>query len=410
LQLWIRKNETCIVLQSGEKRKSLLPGWKNFSIKDVLEFLTRLTSLSMMRSVHGQREQGSKAVKAGLPRASIRARPGSSRPRRLSVPEMLSHMLHAVGEIASRLFGDLTRPFLCERLVEADTGPAAPAEARYAPLKRLILADDVGRTLFEEFAAHQAGTRGEEETGWVLLGVRREEEAVVLATLPAGAARDAGVGHVQFNSWGQVLGSRIVRQADRRLTIVGVVHTHPGSLRHPSDGDYRGDSIWVGQLRGTEGIFGIGTADNSSDGHGAVVAYQPRPNVQCLGKLRFSWYSLRAGERSYRPLPVEYTLGPDLARPLHAVWSILEAHAERLDRLCRQQAGVGFEVVIGPKGPALAVKVPLAEPGQAIRAVLEEQEVQYFVLRDGQTCPTEPGDERVDRAIYLLLAELAAEV
>src|SRR5439155_16670861 len=96
--------------------------------------------------------------------------------------------------------------------------------------------------------------------------LRLESEAVALATLPAGAGRSAGVAHVQFSSNGQALGSRIVRQADRRLVPLGVVHTHPGTLRHPSDGDYRGDSQWVGKLRGHEGIFGIGTADGNEAG------------------------------------------------------------------------------------------------------------------------------------------------
>ena len=123
------------------------------------------------------------------------------------------------------------------------------------PLERIVLTDGVGRSLFEEYAAHRDTNRSEEETGWVLLGVREVNEAVVLATLPAGAGRDAGVAHVQFNSSGQALASRIVRQFDRRLSMLGVVHTHPGSLRHPSDGDYRGDSAWVGQLRGGEGVF-----------------------------------------------------------------------------------------------------------------------------------------------------------
>jgi proteasome lid subunit RPN8/RPN11 len=124
-----------------------------------------------------------------------------------------------------------------------------------------VLTDGVGHTLFEEFAGHRAEARGEEETGWVLLGLREAREAVVLATLPAGALRDASVAHVRFNSNAQALASRIVRQTNRRLTMLGVVHTHPGSLRHPSDGDLRGDGQWVANLRGHEGVFGIGTAD-----------------------------------------------------------------------------------------------------------------------------------------------------
>ena len=286
---------------------------------------------------------------------------------------------------------------------------AARSASRFLPLQRVVLTDDVGRTLFEEYAAHHAGSRGEEETGWVLLGVREPEEAVVLATLPAGAARNAGVGHVQFNSCGQVVGSRIVRQRDRRLGIVGIVHTHPGSLRHPSEGDLRGDSQWVSQLRGHEGVFAIGTADGTPQGNGTAVAYQPRQHVQCLDKLRFSWYALRQGERNYRALPVAYTLGPDLARPLHSVWPLIEVHADRLDRLCRQQTGVTFEVVAGNRGPALAVSIPLAEAGQAIRVVIEDEEVRYFLVRRGQVLAANPRDDRIDRAVYLLLAELAAK-
>ena len=88
--------------------------------------------------------------------------------------------------------------------------------------------------------------------------------------------------------------------------------------------------------------------------------WRPRPNVQCLGELSFSWYSLRAGQRTYDTLPLELTLGPDLARPLHRIWPTLEEHAERLDRLYRQQAGVTCDVLDEEGGVALAVTVPLA--------------------------------------------------
>jgi hypothetical protein len=89
---------------------------------------------------------------------------------------------------------------------------------------------------------------------------------------------------------------------------------------------------------------------------------------------------------------------------------VIEAHADRLDRLCRQQAGVFFEVLAGKYGPALAVRVPLAEPGDAIRVLLEDKEVHYYLLRKGEPLQAIPHDPRIDRAIYLLLAELAAQV
>jgi hypothetical protein len=125
--------------------------------------------------------------------------------------------------------------------------------------------------------------------------------------------------------------------------------------------------------------------------------------------LCLSWYALRDGDASYRPVPLELTLGPDLARSLHPVWPTIEAHAERLDRLARQQAGVAFEVAPGTEDLALAVTIPLAEPGDAIRVLLEGNEVRYFVRRGDQLMTVDPHEERVDQGVYLLLAELAAQ-
>ena len=97
----------------------------------------------------------------------------------------------------------------------------------------------------------------------------------MLATLPAGAERDAGEAHVRFNSAAQALASRIVRQEDRRLTLLGVVHTHPGSLRHPSARRLpRATASGWPKLRGGEGVFGIGTAD-AEPRPDAGVGWQP---------------------------------------------------------------------------------------------------------------------------------------
>src|SRR5262249_56436420 len=121
-------------------------------------------------------------------------------------------------------------------LVEAEA-PAAPS-AVYRRLKRVVVTDEVSRTLFAEFAAHRGTARGDEEIGWVLLGVREASEALVLATLPAGAQRRAGIAHVQFNSTAQALASRIVRQADKRLPLLALLPTHPRTLPHPTTRDY----------------------------------------------------------------------------------------------------------------------------------------------------------------------------
>jgi hypothetical protein len=310
---------------------------------------------------------------------------------------------------AERLLKDLNRFVRGRHIPVPETRPlAAHVQPSYRPLQRVTLTDVVSRIFFNEYAAHRESSRGHEETGWVLLGIREESEAIVLATLPAGTERHAGVAHVRFNSNAQALASRILRQTDRRLTMLGVVHTHPGSLRHPSDGDFRGDSQWVGRLRGKEGVFGIGTADDDPD-DAPLYARQIKSNVQCFGPFCFSWYALRHHDTAYRPLTFNLTLGPDLARPLHSVWSTIEAHADRLDRLVCQQSRTRFEVVEGASGQALALTVPLAEPDRAVRVVLQGKEARYFLLRDGDILAAESRDTYVDRGVYLLLAELAAQ-
>lgn len=276
-----------------------------------------------------------------------------------------------------------------------------------APLERIIVSDGVGRTLFEQFDHHKNSSRRDEETGWVLLGLRETRQAVVLATLPAGIRSDAGVAHIRFNSIAQALGSRMVRRLDRRLTILGVVHTHPGSLRHPSVGDLHGDLVWVERLRGQEGIFSIGTADAQPDG-ASWTARQPRPNVQCLDGLRFSWYGLRASEGKYRPLPVEWTLGPDLARELHTIWTTIEEHAEQVERLVQQQKGSRIEIVADMEDPQLIISFPTAENAATLRVQMRGPEVRYFLQRGDEVIEKHPGEVRVDRGVYLLLAELAA--
>jgi len=315
-------------------------------------------------------------------------------------------MLQALVSSACRLLNHLSRTLQGERLPPPEL-LASTAPKTYRRLERVRVTDQVCRTMFEEFGAHRRSERGDEEIGWVLLGVREESEALVLATLPAGANRSAGVAHVRFNSNGQALASRIVRQWDRRLTMVGVVHTHPGSLRHPSEGDYQGDSLWVGQLRGGDGIFGIGTAD-AKRLNGTPVAHQSEHHRQTLGEMNFSWYALAHGDKRYRKLPLEVTLGPDLAKPLHPVWDVVETHAEALDCLCRQQAGMSFDMVAGVEGPALAAQVPLADKGNFLRIVLERDEVRYFVQQEGLLSAVDPDADTVNRGVYLILAELAS--
>jgi len=102
------------------------------------------------------------------------------------------------------------------------------------------------------------------------------------------------------------------------------------------------------------------------------------------------------------------TYGPDLARPLHVLWPALEEHAARIDRLCRQQAGVRFEVVEDDLGPGLVLTIPLANPGDAVRVLLRTKEVRFYVVQGGEVYEVDHADACLDRSVYLLLAELAA--
>jgi proteasome lid subunit RPN8/RPN11 len=318
------------------------------------------------------------------------------------------HMLQSLSRIAHRLLRDF-KPRVVPVLLPAKADPEDRGQSPilFEKLERVVLTDGVGRTLFEEFAKHQKSERGHEETGWLLLGLRRENEAIVLATLPAGASRDAGVAHVRFNSAAQMVASRILRQTERRLGILGVVHTHPGTLRHPSNGDYSGDSVWVHQLRGREGIFGIGTLEKDEAGPGWLVE-RPRPHVQRQGRRRLTWYALGAGDAAYRTIPVEYTLGPDLGLVTHAAWPTIELHAEALERICRQQA----RVTLGGgdhDAASLKVRIPLAEPGDALELELVGEHAAFFVVRGNSTHAVDPKEPLIDRALYLILAELAAQ-
>jgi len=273
----------------------------------------------------------------------------------------------------------------------------------------VVLTDEVSRTLFAEYAAHRKSDRGREEIGWVLLGVREADRAVVLATLPAGAERDAGEAHVRFNSEAQALASRIVRQSDRRLTLLGIVHTHPGRMRWPSSGDYEGDRRWVSNLRGGEGVFGIGTFESPNRTEPTTVGGHPREHILTFEDLRFDWYTLAGDDKRYRPVPLELTLGPDLAMPLRAVWPIVETHAARLDRLARLIAKVRFEISENAGVPVLVVTVLLGEPGHQVRVLLERKTVRYvYEAGDAAFQADLPAGTAPDQGLFLLLAEVVA--
>jgi hypothetical protein len=53
------------------------------------------------------------------------------------------------------------------------------------------------------------------------------------------------------------------------------------------------------------------------------------------------------------------------------------------------------------------VDVKLAGPGEVLRVLLRGDRAEYFLIRGDELLAVDPDEERVDRGVYLLLAELA---
>ena len=113
----------------------------------------------------------------------------------------------------------------------------------------------------------------------------------------------------------------------------------------------------------------------------------------------------RPGDGTYCRLPIEWTAGPDLARPILPAWPTLERHAVDLERLCVQQAGVRVEV-LGPES-TLSLTLPLVEPRDRVCLLLTGDKVRYCVELGGAMHEVDPGGQGVAHGAYLLLAELA---
>ena len=264
--------------------------------------------------------------------------------------------------------------------------------------------------MFEEYAAHRKSKRGHEEIGWLLLGYRGTITATVVATLPAGALRDAGETHIAFHSDAQAVAARMLRQEDRRLTILGVVHTHPGTMRSPSYDDYRGDRNWVANLRGGEGVFAIGTVASECHARTSTIAEQPAENVQQYAGLQFNWYALAEDDARYRRLPVELTIGPDLGLLARQVWQEVERYATRLEQLSRRFAQVKFQIGWIGERPALSLDIGLGNGCEAIQVVMQGDQTRWLgISPDGATTLFElPPGTAPDQGVYMILAELAS--
>lgn len=289
---------------------------------------------------------------------------------------------------------------LLQRFISWLRHEPAGAGAPFAKARSFAVAEGVIRTLFDEFAAHRQTDRGNEEIGWLLLGKRTDTGIMILGTLPAGTHRDASVVHVRFDSEAQSLASRILRQTDQNIQIVGIVHTHPGSLRQPSEGDYHGDKQWVAGLRDGEGIFAIGTAD-------AGTLRSSAANTKIKDALCFSWYTLSTSDADYRPVAIETQSGPDVGMPVRPVWKSIETWAESVNRMCRLFAAIGVDIIKKDSECGLRVAISLPFRGQRLHLLLSPMGARYYWEDGTDWVAIDPNESCIEGAVYSILAELA---
>ncbi len=285
------------------------------------------------------------------------------------------------------LFALLTRVRSWFRVQE----PATPVCPPTKPKSRYVVTKDVAATLFNEFAEHRRTARGNEEIGWLLVGHRSGTEIHVIGTIPAGTHRDASAVHVSFDSEAQTLASRIIRQVDRRLQIVGIVHTHPGSMRHPSEGDLQGDRQWIQQLQHAEAIFAIGTADGDAS----------EPNG-----LHFSWYALGVDDDDYRAVEMDFAAGADAGSPLREIWDVVESRSGPLNRICRLYAAVRLGIINEDEATWLRATLALPWTGQQLYLLLSSTEARYYWENGQSFIAIDLQEADIEIAVLMILMEL----
>lgn len=255
-------------------------------------------------------------------------------------------------------------------------------------------------TLDQEYQEHQQSDRGDEELGWVLLGERIASRAIVQATLPAGANRQASATHIRFNATAQAVAVRLLFAQGHRLQLLGLVHTHPGQMRQPSSGDLQGDQQWILQLPGQQALFGIGTVKHSS-----------RIDLQSASaNHRFDWYTLSTAMQQYQAVRLTIVEGQDVATILRRVWPILETHADAIERLSHLFKKLQLGLLNGAE-PGIVIKIPLPAGQDYLQVILQNRSRKWIYSRDERLYqPTINSDEPLEKAIFQFLTEWASRL
>lgn len=349
-----------------------------------------------------------------------------------------------ITSLLNRLFGWGAPVAPVQTPVEASSGPVAAPESApqpgsaVEPVAVLAPPQDQGSapaiptgtvrihkgvldTMFEDFQKHKETDRGEEETGWMLLGRREAGVVIIEAALPPGEFRDAGTAHVNVNSTAISVAMRVLKKSHPRLDVIGMAHTHPGSLDRPSEGDYRGDIVWVRKLPGRQGVFAIGVwefdepvnflDDDANQGSGDVrEPVPPIAPVSCFrdGRSRFNWFSLSEGDGWYKACPMEPVAGDDFGQSVRQHWEVLEHFAGSIDRLLQMQPGMrmGLLPVSDGVAPAMVLCQPLARDGEELQVVLQGRDARFFRMSAEEIDELQAPRERLDTAFFEVMAEL----
>jgi hypothetical protein len=106
-------------------------------------------------------------------------------------------------------------------------------------------------------------------------------------------------------------------------------------------------------------------------------------------------------------VPIRWTLGEDLAKPLHVVWDAMETHAGEIEKVLAQQTKATCGITQGAAGHQLTLSIPLAGSAGKIIVFIFKDKVQYFFEKNEQLFAVDIQEDKVDRGVYLVLAELS---
>ena len=171
------------------------------------------------------------------------------------------HIVRSGG--TSRLLSDLRRSWHRPPFSLLENREPSPTTVNYQPLERVLLTDGVGRTLFEEYAAHRAQATAKRKPAgccWVCAKRRGRRPGHVARRRRARCRRGAYSLQQQRPGGGQ---------PDRAADGSPPDHPRRGAYpsRQPAPSQRRrlcaATVNGCAQLRGGEGVFGIGTADGT---------------------------------------------------------------------------------------------------------------------------------------------------